>query len=245
MRLNKKKNPPTGGFYIKNKWLECMRAGLFVNGDFEKTERIMNQISKLDLIVAVDGGLNHITHSGLSPDIIIGDLDSIEFDDQEYFKNLGVNIIQFPTHKDETDLELAVEHVINLGFHEILIFGATGSRVDHFLGNILQFSNPDLLKYQIKIFTKDSEIFYCNKNQTIEGSEGDTVSLIPISDVVTGIKTSGLLFALENEDLFRWKCRGLSNQMVERVVEVKFDTGVLLCVHSFNLQDQIVQENEK
>lgn len=217
-----------------------MKAALFVNGEYEKNDRLIKQINQSDLIVAVDGGLKHVMASGFTSHVIIGDLDSIDSTDLEYFERNGVDIIKFPVNKDETDLELAVEHVLNLGFEEIIILGATGGRIDHFLGNFLLFSNPKYQKYHISILTKNSEIFYCKPYQPIKGTKGDMVSLIPISEKVAGIKTTGLLYPLENEDLIRWKSRGVSNQMQDQKVLIEFESGVLLCVHTFDSTSESV-----
>ncbi len=211
-----------------------MIAALFLNGEFEKSDRLTKQINQADLLVAVDGGLQHVMASGLTPHIIIGDLDSIDATDLENYENNGVDVVKFPVHKDETDLELAVDYVLSLGFKEILILGATGGRTDHFFGNILFFSNPKYLSYRIRILTKKSEIFYCTRQQIIEGAAGDLISLIPISEVVSGIKTTGLMYPLQDETLFRWKTRGISNQMQDQKALIEYESGVLLCVHTFD-----------
>ncbi|HSM25649.1 MAG TPA: thiamine diphosphokinase [Anaerolineaceae bacterium] len=206
---------------------------LFANGEFEKSERIMEIISQSALIVAIDGGVGHVIQLGLSPNIIIGDLDSVDQSDLATFEENGVDIKRYPTQKDETDLELAIEYVLDLGFDQVFICGASGGREDHFLGNILLISNPVFMNKDIKILTKKSEIFYCSKNQQINGNPGDLVSLIPISEKVTGINTKGLEFSLKNEELIRWTSRGISNVMVNDLAQVKYESGSLLCVHIF------------
>lgn len=222
-----------------------MKAALFINGEFKKNDRIMQQINQSDLLVAVDGGLQHVMNSGLTPHIIIGDLDSIDFTDLEYFEHNSVDIIKFPSQKDETDLELAVDHVLNLGFEEILILGASGGRIDHFLVNFLLFSNPKYRNLDIKILTNKSEVFYCKSRQVIEGAVGDLVSLIPISEAVTDVKTTGLMYPLDGEDLLRWKSRGISNQMADPTAKIEFGAGELLCVHSFSSQLETNEENDE
>jgi len=217
-----------------------MKAALFVNGEFEKNSRLMKQINQSDLIVAVDGGLRHVMATGVTPHVIIGDLDSIDYADLDYFDRGGTDIIKFPVQKDETDLELAVEHVLNLGFDEVIILGATGGRIDHFFGNFLLFSNPEYQKCRISLLTKNSEVFYCKPYQQVEGAAGDKVSLIPISEKVSGIKTTGLMYPLQNEDLLRWKSRGISNQMLDRSALIEFESGVLLCVHTFDSKPESV-----
>lgn len=208
---------------------------LFANGEFEKSHRIIKTISQSEFIVAIDGGLQHVVKLGLTPNIIIGDLDSIDPVDLATFQENGIDVRQFPAQKDETDLELAIQYVLDLGFERIFLCGATGGRTDHFLGNLLLFSNPNFIGKKITILSDKSEIFYCTKNQQIVGNQGDIVSLIPISDKVTGISTSGLEFQLNDEDLIRWSSRGISNVMLDDVAQVKFETGSLLCVHTYKV----------
>lgn len=238
-------NPPSGGFFVLQIVRIEMKAALFINGEFEKNDRIIQQINQSDLLVAVDGGLQHLKNSGLTPHIIIGDLDSIDSAELDYYQNISVNIIKFPVQKDETDLELAVDYVMNLGFEEILILGATGGRIDHFLVNFLFFSNPKYMNQNLKILTKDSEIFYCKSEQLIQGAPGDLVSLIPISEVVSDVHTTGLLYPLIGENLLRWKSRGISNQMTDQSAKIVFGSGELLCVHGYGTQHETNEEYDE
>lgn len=208
-------------------------AAIFVNGEFERSKKILNMLSKAELIVAVDGGLDHLTKLGVTPHIIIGDLDSVDREKLAYFEDIGVGIRKFPEKKDQTDLELALQFVVESGFEKIYLLGATGGRIDHFLGNLYICSNPKFADKEIKLLSKNSELFVCKQDQQIYGQPGDLISLIPISDQVKGIKTQGLEYPLENEDLNRWEARGISNLMVEETAKIHFQSGVLLCVHYF------------
>ena len=211
-------------------------AVLFANGEFVINEKIMEIIHQADFKVAVDGGYIHMKSLDLTPNVIIGDLDSIEENGINELEDIGIKIIRFDVHKDETDLELVVEYLLDLDFEHINILGATGGRTDHFVGNLLLFSNPKYQKNKIKIWTDKEEIYYCKNYQEIIGKKGDLVSLIPISDQVTAISTEGLDYPLIVESLFRWKSRGISNQMSTRKAKVRFDTGTLLCVHEYSTE---------
>ncbi len=211
---------------------------LIANGEFIKTERIMDIIHLAEFKIAVDGGDNHMKSLGIIPDIIIGDLDSIDLKRLKELEELGVEIKKYNVHKDETDLELAVEYVLETGFEQITILGATGGRIDHFVGNLFLLSNPIYDHKEIKFLTDQEEIFYCNNNQEIIGNPGDLVSLIPISDQVTGVITEGLDYPLNDESLFRWKSRGISNQMSTFIANIRFDTGNLLCIHRYSTNSE-------
>ncbi len=208
-------------------------AAIFVNGEFERSKKTLDLLSEAELIVAVDGGLDHLTKLGVTPHIIIGDLDSVDREKLSYFEDIGVGITKFPEKKDQTDLELALQFVVESGFEKIYLLGATGGRIDHFLGNLYLCSNPKFADKEIKLLSKNNELFVCKQNQQIYGQPGDLISLIPISEQVKGIKTQGLEYPLENEDLNRWEARGISNLMVEETAKIHFQSGVLLCVHYF------------
>jgi len=208
-------------------------AAIFVNGEFERSKKTLDLLSEAELIVAVDGGLDHLTKLGVTPHIIIGDLDSVDREKLSYFEDIGVGITKFPEKKDQTDLELALQYVAESGFENIYLLGATGGRIDHFLGNLYLCSNPKFADKEIKLLSKNNELFVCKQNQQIYGQPGDLISLIPISEQVKGIKTQGLEYPLENEDLNRWEARGISNLMVEETAKIHFQSGVLLCVHYF------------
>ena len=83
-----------------------------------------------DFVIAADGGLLTINGLGIVPDIILGDFDSLGYVPK------GDNIIRHKVEKDDTDMMLAVEKAIELGYHNITIFGGTGGRTDHTIANL-------------------------------------------------------------------------------------------------------------
>ena len=84
-----------------------------------------------DLIIAVDGGYDNLVRYGYTPDILIGDLDSIKSEVPE-----SMRCVRYPKEKDETDMLLAYEAGIKLGYSEFVMLGATGGRLDHTYANI-------------------------------------------------------------------------------------------------------------
>jgi thiamine pyrophosphokinase len=63
------------------------------------------------------------------------------------------------------------------------------------------------------------------------GEVGDLVSLIPLSETVSGVRTQGLRFPLHGETLARHETRGLSNRIRSLPAEVQIQRGLLLVVH--------------
>ncbi|MDA3845487.1 MAG: thiamine diphosphokinase, partial [Vallitaleaceae bacterium] len=74
-----------------------------------------------DYILGVDGGCNGLYLSGIIPDAIIGDFDSIEKVSMDYFQGRGCEIIQYEKKKDFTDTELAIGYLIKKGLESVHI----------------------------------------------------------------------------------------------------------------------------
>ena len=90
-----------------------------------------------DYIVCADAGMRFCHSAGIMPDLILGDFDSVDEESYEYFQTVCPERMErFPTHKDETDTELALLRAIDAGADAITMIGATGTRLDHVMGNI-------------------------------------------------------------------------------------------------------------
>jgi thiamine pyrophosphokinase len=155
--------------------------------------------------------------------------------DKEHLQKLqsdGVLIELFPHDKDETDLELAIQHAIELAPKEIVIVSALGGRLDHTLANIALLSNPQYSAFNLKLDDGVEEVFFCRDQVEVHGRSGDVVSLIPWQGVVTGARTENLNWPLDNETLLPEKTRGISNEMTADSAKIKISSGVLLIIHT-------------
>jgi thiamine pyrophosphokinase len=161
---------------------------------------------------------------------VIGDLDSLTEEEISRLQSGGAQVIQFPTRKDSTDLELALQHAELLTPDEILIYGALGKRWDQTIANLLLAGAYPLAR--IRLVDGDQEIRYVRARETlrIEGEPGDTVSLIPLSGDVEGITTRGLDYPLKDERLSFGSTRGVSNVLLGDRAEVTLREGLLVCV---------------
>src|SRR5262249_3455790 len=166
----------------------CLVASalIFANGEFEDgpAVRAALEIPSPRLVIAVDGGLRHVLDSGLTPDLVVGDLDSISVPLLET-RAPHAEILRFPAHKDETDLELALLAAVNRGWHTIRVLGAIGGRLDQTLGNVWLLALPALqdasFEIDVRLVTAKETIWLARPGRNlIEGKAGDTVSLIPL-----------------------------------------------------------------
>jgi thiamine pyrophosphokinase len=211
--------------------MSAKKAIIFANGELSITPKIKRRIAKNDFLIAVDGGLGHILALELIPDLAVGDFDSLSPQMVEFLELKRIPKIQLPVHKDETDLEAAVQIACDRQFAEILILGATGGRLDHGLENIFILSKPAWESLNISILDDSQEIFIIRDERRIRGKTGDIVSLLPLTDIVSAVTTDGLYYPLKNEDLYRENSRGISNLMTSEQASVKIKSGILLCFH--------------
>ncbi len=211
-----------------------MRAIVIANGHVGNSEASRAQTWSHDLVICADGGAQHALALGLTPDVVIGDLDSLDGEFQTWLEREGCQVLIHPTHKDETDLELALRYAIDHGVDEILILGALGGRIDQALANILLLTLPELEGIKTHIVAGDQEMFLIRGQAFIEGQVGDTVSLLPIGGDVTGITTEGLEYPLQRGALKFGPTLGISNVLTAPVARVQVERGLLLCVHILN-----------
>ena len=211
---------------------KSQRALLFVNGQIHDLDSLQKILEPDDLLVAVDGGLRHLKQLGNQPHVLIVDLDSVRAADVANLEKQGARVIRYPPVKDETDLELAIQFVINLDCQSIRIVGALGGRVDHLLGNIFTLLDPNQDDRDVRLDDGTTEIFLIHRQAEVIGEKGDLVSLIPIQGEARGIKTTGLRYPLVDETLLPHKSRGISNIMLKDRAIVEVKDGLLLCIHT-------------
>jgi len=184
-----------------------------------------------DLVIAADGGADYCRKLGLVPDVIIGDMDSIGHDPAAaaYFKD--TEIIRHPTRKDATDLELAIRLAIDRGARSLVILGALGGRWDMSLSNLFLLALPDLRKIPARLIDGREEIVLLTGKETalFHGKPGDTLSLIPAGENVTGVTLEGLEYPLVNATLPYGSSRGISNVLQNETATVSLESGTLLC----------------
>ena len=203
------------------------RIIIFANGELPNLEKARVLLRDDDFIIAADGGTRHALDLGLTPHVIVGDLDSLpENFDISKFEN---EVVIYPKDKNETDLELAIQHALTLNPEQVIILAALGGRLDQTLGNIALIIHHS--SFIISLDDGIEEIFFCRDTCEINGTPTDLVSLIPWQGEVTGIVTTGLKWPLQKETLYPNKTRGISNEMTGDTATVQIKSGLLLIVH--------------
>lgn len=212
-----------GQFEAAREFFTGTTKALVASGEIGDREVTANFLLSHKGVVAVDGGLVHCHVLGITPELIVGDLDSIPQDLLKVYSH--VRTVFFPVEKDETDLELALELVFQGDVQRAYVYGALGGRLDHLLGNVIL-----LTRYPGKVFleTEGELAFVVNRTTELSCQKGQTVSLIPFNGKVEGISTVGLKWELEKASMHK-NFLGISNQCTSNKFSVTVEKGDLLC----------------
>jgi thiamine pyrophosphokinase len=213
-----------------------MKAVIIANGNIKDYNYFSKIINQADLIICADGGANHLKKMDISPHVIIGDFDSMDLKNNSYYKTNEIKIIKHPSEKDETDTELAALFAIKQKCNDLTFIGATGTRLDHTLANIFLLkkiiSRSLKKKIQCRILDDNNEIFLITDMLTIKKTDNCFVSLLPLSEVVEGVSTSGLKYPLNNARIKSGATLGISNQIIAEKATVSLKKGTLIVIKS-------------
>jgi thiamine pyrophosphokinase len=209
-----------------------MRAIIFANGDVPDRKTIERWITPTDRIIAADGGTRNALSMGMTPHVVIGDLDSLAEADREQLERAGVPLIVYPTHKDYTDLELALRYALAQGVTEIIIFSALGGRWDQSLANLMLLSLPELAHVTTRIIDRAVSIEAIRDRAEITGRAGDTLSLIALRGDAHGVTIEGCEYPLRDATLPFGATLGISNVLTQDVVTITVKQGQILVVHT-------------
>lgn len=181
------------------------------------------EIKVYDFIIAADSGYDHLNSIGVPPDVLIGDMDSINNipDDIQCYK--------FPVKKDLTDFSICLEYCLNNNFENIDVYGAWGSRADHSLAAIfamLQYSKKGLT---IRIINELSQFIIVSDTVKIPKNNG-YVSVFSLDGTAYGVTLKNFEYPLHNFDLVSCSPLGVSNRIIADFGEISVDKGYLLVI---------------
>lgn len=215
-----------------------MRAVIVANGPMPKPSYPVVRVGDEDLVICVDGGAGNALAMGLPPQVVIGDMDSMETELREHLEREGCRFVEHPARKNETDSELAIRYALAEGATELVLLAALGGRLDHTLANVMLLAIPELSRVGARLIDGNQEVLLIRDEITIEGRPGDVVSLLPISADVEGIHTEGLEYPLRDGTLRLGAARGVSNVLLAPRARISVEQGLLLLVHHHQMPSE-------
>lgn len=205
-----------------------MLGGTISNYDF-----IRSLLYPDDLIVCADGGLHHLDKMGIKPDIWIGDGDSCTICGED-FDRLTENalVVKLNPVKDATDGEAVYDCCIERGVDSVLVVGFSGTRLDHSLANMFLMKKFFDRGIDAIAVNENNKIFFAKKDNYILKEDYKYLSIMPLSETLDGVSTSGLKYPLENASLFKFSSYSVSNEFVSESCSVHIDKGDALIIIS-------------
>jgi len=188
------------------------------------------QKNGFDTLLCADGGTDSALRLGLSPDYIIGDLDSISKEAIKKFKTTS-KILQYKRQND-TDVEKCLNFAIKNKFDEALLIGVTGNRLDHTLCNlgiVLKFFN----KIKLSLLAENSYLKPYTGDVRLQTQKSEIISLYGF-DKKTKITSKGLKYPLKNISLPFGDKESTSNVSTSNSIQLKIRKGIIFIIRDFN-----------
>ena len=210
---------------------ESFDACIFVGGDPPHVF-VAPVVQNCRHIVAADSGWRHALSVGVTPQVVLGDFDSISADELHAVHEANVPLLEYPSDKDLTDTEIALQHVADSDADSLLLVSGVGDRFDHLLSIIHALCDDAITHLRRCAIVGDTRIDIVTPTHplTLSGDHGQLVSLIPIGGDAVGVTTHGLRWALQAETLRVTKSRGVSNVLMDEHFSVAVSQGHLAVI---------------
>ena len=201
-------------------------ALIIANGASCSFELLGQLLEWSPIVVVLDNAIDRVLQLDIKVDVLLGDFDG-DFDPEIYKEKQYPLEIVYTPNQEKTDLEKALDYLVEKGHKAVNIVWATGKRVDHTLANITNIvSYRDKIK--IVIIDDHSKIFLLPKRFEKWYTANTPISLIPVGKV-TGITSQNLFYSLQNDDLILGYRLGNSNHVAQDgLVTITHETGDLL-----------------
>lgn len=183
-----------------------------------------SMMSKSKKTIACDSGIKIFKKINIPPDYLIGDMDSASSDDIEWAKKNNVEILSFPSEKDELDTELGLILAKKLNAKKTVISCATGSRIDQVIGSIYLLGQYSELNATIE--EEDLIIGTVNTKVELSSIPGESWSIIQLGNI-SKLTLKGFKYNLKDYDLKSLKPLGVSNEAKENKVSISLANGTV------------------
>lgn len=177
-----------------------------------------------DFIIAADGGYAPLQALGVRPHLLVGDFDSLAQ------RPPDVPIVAFSTHKDDTDMGLALAEGRARGYRRFMLYGAGGGRMDHFLANLQLLGAASRGGADVRMVCADADIFAVTDGVLAVPKQraGTLVSVFCHGERAEGVTLQGLAYPLRDALLTCDRALGVSNEHLGGEATVAVRRGTLL-----------------
>ena len=201
-----------------------LKIVILANGLFPMARQGLDLLKTADLLICCDGAADKLIDFGMSPHVIIGDLDSVS----EEVKEQYASILIHSDDQESNDLTKAVRHCIDKGYPSVSILGATGLREDHTLGNI-SLMMEYYPRIEVQIISDYGIFFLVQSGEQVQSFAGEKISLFSIDNRVS-VSSTGLKYPLNDLQLSNWYRASLNEATADHFMLI-FESDLPLIVY--------------
>lgn len=207
---------------------------VIINGGPPPSVRVTGTLPSPCFVIGVDSGYTHAGLLSLHCDELIGDFDSLDEESVVEASAAGVAVTRYDPAKDATDLELAMIRAQTLDAQTITVVCGVGwdDRFDHLTAQLGLLASPFYATIPVTAWFGDSFVaaIHDGGSRTIAGVAGQTISLLAVGGEVRGVRTTGLRYPLDNENVSPYSTRSVSNEFVGSEATISIRSGALLVI---------------
>ena len=196
------------------------------NGEFPSHKIPLNHLKNAGTIICADGGADQLISYNLTPNAIIGDMDSTKLRKDD-FKGAWIS----SPNQNRTDLQKTLDWCIANNLNDVTVLGAMGRREDHSLGN-LHVLDEFSQKLKMKFVTNYAVIHSFKGKRIFSSLIGQQISIVAIENIQS-ISTVGLKYELKNKS-FPPACNGISNEAIGEIFTIKSTEPIWLFINHLN-----------
>lgn len=201
---------------------EVGRVLIIAGGVCEERALIAEAAAAADTVICADKGLDYALDAGITPDILIGDFDSLSGDIPKY-----VECVKLPCEKDDTDLGAAVRLAESRNASSVRIICAFGGRPDHELAAIQTVLGSAVRGFDTSITGKRAEVYAVVGERTFKKEKHRYISVFCLGETASGISIEGAKYPLHDAELNSYFPLGVSNEFVDPEVRISVKKGAL------------------
>lgn len=199
-----------------------MKGLIISGGNRVRRETLLENIKDRYIVVA-DGGIKNLVGTDIIPDEVLGDFDSIDEEGKYFIEKNNIKIEKYPSRKDFTDTELCLEVLLKKGADDIVILGATGTRLDHMFSSMFLLERLKKENVAGKFIDDYNEVsFISNEIVEVKKNKYKYLSIVPVSKEVC-LTLKGTEYEVENLKFNRFTTIAVSNEVKDEVAKIEID----------------------
>ena len=203
---------------------------IIITSYLENDFNMKNAVTDGDYVICTDGGYDIALEEGITPNILIGDLDSINSKIPEHLP-----VLRFNPVKDYTDLQLSLDHAVSKGADTVEIWGGIGGRLDQTVANLQLLSrySKEFSSLLLRDGANEAKVLSPDRETYITPREGWYFSLFSLSGESTGVTIRNAAYELEGSTLTSDFPLGVSNEFTKnKNAVISYESGTLLLILS-------------